>query len=57
MKRWGRSRRCNDHSDKLSEAIAQGNALLETSSQEVQRWWQQLLAADPVLANESVAEI
>jgi hypothetical protein len=57
MKRWGRSRRCNDHSDKLSEAIAQGHALLEASSLEVQRWCQQLFAADPVLANEAVTEI
>jgi hypothetical protein len=56
MRRWGRSRSCNDHSDKLSEAIAQGNALLEASSLEVQRWWQQLFAADSVLANEAVAE-
>jgi hypothetical protein len=56
MKRWGRSRRCNDHSDKLSGAIAQGNALLEAPSLEVQRWWQQLFAADSVLANEAVVE-
>lgn len=30
-------------------AVTQGNALLEASSLEVQRWWQQWFAAEPVL--------
>jgi hypothetical protein len=38
-----------------AEAIAQGNALLEASSLEVQQWWQEWFAADPVLdASEAV---
>ena len=40
----------------IRPGIAQGNALLDASSLEVQRWWQQLFAADPVLANETIAE-
>lgn len=48
---------CGDEAKaQYAEAIAQGNALLETSSLEVQRWWQQLFAADPVLENEAIAE-
>ncbi|MBD1875041.1 HNH endonuclease [Nodosilinea sp. FACHB-131] len=48
---------CGDEAKaQYAEAIAQGNALLDASSQEVQRWWQQLFAADPMLANEAVAE-
>jgi hypothetical protein len=41
---------CGDEAKaQYAEAIAQGNALLETSSLEVQRWWWQLFATDPVL--------
>ncbi|MBW4460609.1 MAG: HNH endonuclease [Nodosilinea sp. WJT8-NPBG4] len=48
---------CGDEAKaQYAEAIAQGNALLDASSLEVQRWWQQLFAADPVLANEAIAE-
>ncbi|MEP0930094.1 MULTISPECIES: hypothetical protein [Cyanophyceae] len=48
---------CGDEAKaQYAKAIAQGNALLETSSLEVQRWWQQLFAADPVLENEAIAE-
>jgi len=48
---------CGDEAKaQYAEAIAQGNALLEASSLEVQRWWQQLFAADPVLAKEGIAE-
>jgi hypothetical protein len=39
-----------------AEAIAQGNALLEASSQEVQRWWQQLFAAGLVLNRKAISE-
>ena len=48
---------CGDEAKaQYAQAIAQGNALLDASSLEVQRWWQRLFAADPVLANEAVAE-
>jgi hypothetical protein len=39
-----------------AEAIAQGDALLQASSLEVQRWWQEWFAADPVLAGEPVGD-
>ncbi len=48
---------CGDEAQaQYAEAIAQGNALLENSSLEVQRWWQQLFAADPAGANEAFTE-
>lgn len=37
-------------------AIAQGNALLDASSQEVQRWWQQLFAVGPALDHKAISE-
>lgn len=46
----------NEAKAQYAEAIAQGNTLLEASSLEVQRWWQQWFAADPMLAHEAVGE-
>ena len=47
---------CGDEAQaQYAEAIAQGDALLATSSHEVQRWWQQWFAADPGLgATEAI---
>lgn len=48
---------CGDEAKaQYAEALAQGDALLEASSQEVQRWWQQWFAADPATAHEAVGE-